>query len=334
MLKFHYRQRTVMKTEGLYISFSPNGTIKRHLSTKSGEVPLPDTTIADELIQLSEQNHVHLYQAIKDIWALAGMVSVKLFAEIDFICSLNDYLNSLCEENLIRHTLLLTQLEDQKHSHAHNLCDAAMQIADHLSQSMAADLTVFRVLDALSNGQPIHPDDEYFTLSKSTATVTFTFDKTLTAEYLFRSEEQYYIFLLQHFLLSNPKVAVCQYCGRFFIPKTRKKTLYCDRIIRDRKTCKQIAPHMTHRERTASSRVLTEYNRVKDMLLHRLDRTCEDKRSSPIDLTYADFCNWQKAVSDARGRFLAGEITEEEALRIIHVPTIQNLRKSALQDMR
>ena len=204
-----------------------------------------------------------------------------------------------------------------------------MHIADHLSQSMEADLTVFRVLDALRNGQPIHPEDEYFTLSTSTAVVTFSLGETLTAEYQFRSEEQYCIFLLQHFLLSDPKVAVCQYCGRFFIPKTKKKTIYCDRTIRDGKTCKQVAPHMTHRERTASSRVLTEYNRVKDMLFHRLDRSCEDKRSSPIDLTYADFCKWQKAASDARYRFLTGEITEEEALRIIHVPTIQELREEA-----
>lgn len=321
-----------MKTEGLYISLSPNGTIKRHLSTKSGEAPLPDTTIADELIQLSEQNHVHLYQAIKELWAYAGVIGERPFAEIDFICALNDYLKHLHEAEPIRYTLLLTQFEDQKHSITHSLCDAAMQIADHLSQSMAADLTVFRVLDALSNGQPIHPEDEYFTLSKSTATVTFTFDKTLTAEYQFRSEEQYYIFLLQHFLLSDPNVAVCQYCGRFFIPKTKKKTIYCDRIIRDGKTCKQIAPHMTHRERTASSRVLTEYNRVKDMLLHRLDRACDDKRSSPIDLTYADFCKWQEAAFNARCRFLAGEITEEDALRIIHVPTIQELREGALSN--
>ena len=321
-----------MKTEGLYISLSPDGKVKRHLSTKSGEVPLPDTTITDELIQLSEQNHVHLYQAIKELWAYAGVIGEKPFAEIDFICALNNYLNCLREENLIRHTLLLTQLEDQKHSHAHNLCDAAMQIADHLSQSMAADLAVFRVLDALSNGQSIDPEDEHFSLSTSTAVVTFTYGETLTAEYLFRSEEQYYIFLLQHFLLSDPKVSVCQYCGRFFIPKTRKRTIYCDRIIRDGKTCKQIAPHMTHRERTASSRVLTEYNRTKDMLLHRLDRTCEDKRSSPIDLTYADFCKWQKAASDARCRFLAGEIAEEDSLQIIHVPTIQELREGALSN--
>ena len=320
-----------MKTEGLYISLSPDGTIKRHLSTRSGEMPLPDTTIADELIQLSEQNHVPLYQTIKELWAYAGGIDEKLFAEIDFIGALNEYLKHLHETEPIRYTLLLTQFEDRTHSHAHRLSDAAMGIADHLSQSMAADLTVFRVLDALSNGQTIHPEDEYFTLSKSTATVTFTFDKALTAEYLFRSEEQYYIFLLQHFLLPDPKVAVCQYCGRFFIPKTRRKTLYCDRIIRDGKTCKQIAPHMTHRERTTSSRVLSEYNRVKDMLLHRLDRTCDDKRCSPIDLTYVDFCKWQKAASKARYRFLAGEITEEEALQIIHVPTIQEVRNSAGQ---
>ena len=321
-----------MKTEGLYISLSPDVKVKRHLSTRSGEVPLPDTTIADELIQLSEQNHVHLYQAIKELWAHGGMVGEKLFAEIDFICALNNYLNSLREENLIRHTLLLTQFEDQKHSHAHNLCDAAMQIADHLSQSMAADLIVFRVLDALSNGQPIQPEDEYFTLSTSTAVVTFSLGETLTAEYQFRSEEQYYIFLLQHFLLSYPRVAVCQYCGRFFIPKTKKKTIYCDRIIRDGKTCKQIAPYLKHRDRVAADKVASEFRRAKDLLLHRLDRTCEDKRSSPIDLSYADFCKWQKAASDARCRFLAGEITEEDALRIIHVPTIQELREGALSD--
>ena len=318
-----------MKTEGLYISLSPDGKVKRHLSTRSGEAPLPDTTITDELIQLSEQNHVHLYQAIKELWAYAGVIGERPFAEIDFICALNDYLNSLSEENLIRHTLLLTQLEDQKHSHAHNLCDAAMQIADHLSQSMAADLTVFRVLDALSNGRSIHPEDEYFTLSTSTAVVTFSLGETLTAEYQFRSEEQYYIFLLQHFMLSDPNVAVCQYCGRFFIPKTRKKTRYCNRIIRDGKTCKQIAPYLKHRERVAADKVASEFRRAKDLLLHRLDRTRDDKKASSIDLTDKEFYQWLDAATEARDRFLAGEIPEEEALQIIHVLTIREIHKNS-----
>ena len=312
-----------MKTEGLYISLSPDGKLKRHLSTRSGEVPLPDTTIPDELIQLSEQNHVHLYQAIKDLWAYAGVIGEKLFAETDFIAILNSHLHRLQEEDPIRFTLLTTEWSDLPQQKDCSLRDGAYAIANSLSQSMAADLIVYRVLDALSSGRPIDMDNEPFMLHQSTAAVTFTFGESLAAEYLFRSEEQYYIFLLQHFLMSDPKVAACQYCGRFFLPKTRKKTLYCDRTIRDGKTCKQIAPHMTHRQRTASNRVLSEYNRVKDMLLHRLDRICEDKRRSPIDLTYADFCKWQKASSDARHRFLTGEISEEEALQIIHVPTIR-----------
>jgi len=246
---------------------------------------------------------------------------------MDSVCNVQSAnLKHLHEAEPIRYILLLTQLEDQPHRDI----VMHMHIADHLSQSMAADLAVFLVLDALSNEQSVDPEDELFALSTSIAVVTFTYGETLTAEYLFRSEEQYYIFLLQHFLLTNPRVAVCQYCGRFFIPKTRKKTRYCDRIIRDGKTCKQIAPHMTHRERTASNRVLTEFNRVKDMLLHRLDRTCDDKRSSPIDLTYAEFCKWQKAASEARCRFLAGEITEEEALRIIYVPTVREIQKQAV----
>ena len=56
------------------------------------------------------------------------------------------------------------------------------------------------------------------------------------------------------------------------------------------------------------------------------------KKTSPIDLNYEEYYRWLEAATDARDRFLAGEITEEEALQIIHVPTIQELRKGASQD--
>lgn len=320
-----------MKTEGLYITLSPDGTIKRHLSTKSGEVPFDDTTIVDELIQLSEKNHVHLYQAIKEIWAYAGSIGARPFAEIDFIAILDSYLHRLQVENPIRFTLLTTEWADQPRQKSLapvTLRDGAYTIANSLSQSMAADLIVYRVLDALSNGQPINLEEEHSMLHQSTATVTFTFGDTLTAEYLFRSEEQYYIFLLQHFLLSPPKVATCQYCGRFFIPKTRKKTHYCDRIVQNRKTCKQIAPYLKHRDRVAADKVASEFHRAKDLLLHRLDRTGDDKKASSIDLTDKEFCQWLDAAKDVRNRFISGEITEEEALQIIHVPTIRELQES------
>lgn len=61
-----------MKNEGLYIKLLPDGTIKRRLVTILGEVPLADTTIAEELIGLIDTNNVPMYQAIKDIWSYTG----------------------------------------------------------------------------------------------------------------------------------------------------------------------------------------------------------------------------------------------------------------------
>ena len=97
-----------------------------------------------------------------------------------------------------------------------------------------------------------------------------------------------------------------------FIPKTRKKTKYCDRIVRDGKTCKQIAPYLNRKERASADRVISEFNRVNDMLLHRLERAEYDKKSSPIDLTRKEYYQWLDTATDARDRYLKGELSEEE----------------------
>ena len=60
--------------------------------------------------------------------------------------------------------------------------------------------------------------------------------------------------------------------------------------------------------------------RIKDMLFHRKDRAGEDKKSSVIDLTDGEYVQWLAAATDARDRYLAGELTEEEAMAIIYVP--------------
>ena len=44
--------------EGLYVTVSPDGTIKKHLSTRAGKVSFPDRSVAEELILFSEQDYV------------------------------------------------------------------------------------------------------------------------------------------------------------------------------------------------------------------------------------------------------------------------------------
>ena len=268
-----------MKADGLYIALSPDGKIKRHLQATGSKIPLEDTTIAEEIISLSEQNHIHLYQAIKEIWALAGQTG-DAGNDLDFAVAMESFLCTLRKENIIRHTLLMTQVGDQPDDRPFARWDtqeSAMFLARNFSQAMAADVTVDRVLSALSDGRTIDLNEKHDMLHHSSAYVTFTFGETLTAEYQFRSEEQYFIFLLQHFILSKPNIAVCQFCGRFFIPKTKKKTLYCDRIVRGGRTCKQVAPYLKRKEKVAASKVLSEFKRVKEMMEKRYDRTGNNK---------------------------------------------------------
>ena len=47
--------------EGLYVTINPDGKIEKYLSTKDGEVLFPELSVADELIELSEQNYISLY---------------------------------------------------------------------------------------------------------------------------------------------------------------------------------------------------------------------------------------------------------------------------------
>lgn len=52
---------------GLYVSITPDGKIKRHLSTEHGEVPLEDTTIFGELISLTDKTFLDICIYIKGV---------------------------------------------------------------------------------------------------------------------------------------------------------------------------------------------------------------------------------------------------------------------------
>ena len=145
------------------------------------------------------------------------------------------------------------------------------------------------------------------------------------ATYIFRSEAQYYYFLLQHLLESKIRILKCQFCGRYFVPRTKHKTLYCDRVIRDGKTCKEIAPYLKRKEKIAANKVLSLFEHAKDTMVHRFDRTDTVKEQSVVDMTYDQYDDWLNSATKARGRYLAGELTEEEAMAIICVPTKDEL---------
>lgn len=65
---------------------------------------------------------------------------------------------------------------------------------------------------------------DFAQFTEVTAPTRCMFDgKNLTYEYVFRSLSQYYIFIVQQFIAAGYRVQRCNCCGRYFVPKTKKK---------------------------------------------------------------------------------------------------------------
>lgn len=73
----------------------------------------------------------------------------------------------------------------------------------------------------------------------------FYMGKEFREELYFDSLQSYFSFLIMKFLSSKHKVVRCSCCGKFFIPKTKRETLYCDRIAKNGRTCKQVGPALS-----------------------------------------------------------------------------------------
>ncbi len=120
------------------------------------------------------------------------------------------------------------------------------------------------------------------------------------------------------------RAARCECCGRFFIPRTRAATKYCDRVIRDGKTCKQLAPIWKHQRQTKHDEVIGAFDRVKRRMYKRYERALNvSKKPSPRDISYAEYYGWLKPAAKARDDYLAGKLTAEQALAVIEAEPVR-----------
>lgn len=304
---------------GLYVSVTPDGIIKRHLSTFVREVPLEDVTVSAELITLADRKFWQLCAFIKDV-LLVTFDSGNYEKGADYLKKADAHYLSEVQATDPVYALLTELLIADSTRNRKSKYNVIYEIVDCLRSPISVQLLTMDVLESLCANTPIQDLPNYPVIQKLTIPTVHTLGDTVTVQHVFRSYEQYYSFLLQQFIASKPNIVKCQYCGGYFIPKTKRKTLYCDRIIRDGKTCKQIAPGENHKRLAAANRVIAEFDHSKNRMRRRLERTGIDKKPSPIDITDERFCLWQSKATYAKKRYLAGELAEAEAMAIIHVP--------------
>lgn len=320
----------LINKNGLYVVLSPNGKLKRHLIVGNKEMPLCETTIAEEVIQLTEHNFADLSAVIMTLYESLDAVH----NEPDGFANYQQYIEKVvCKmesTNIVSGTLARTMLIDMEDETILNEWYGTSHVLESInklySMLWARDAATY-VLDDLCERIPVDLEagmDEVRHLAV-TQVFTFTSENTLTSHYFFRSEANYYFFLMQQYIASKPNIAKCQLCGRYFLPKTRKKTLYCDRVIKNGKTCKQVAPRLKRKELASVDRVVREFDRCKKMQYVRFLRTGPDKMPSIIDITPPEYWAWLAKATEALASYLADEISEDEALTIIHVPKKQDM---------
>lgn len=320
---------------GLYVSVNDNGTIKRNLTVKSGEtIKVERTTVNDEIIAFSELNFKYYAELLEHIENMCEdsyvevtdgdfeEAGIDIDAYTEILKTVHKLIGALEESNPLHGTLLRTLLEDQlppDDGSAMYLINSEAKITDCLSSVMRLQFLINDILYDLRNGTPLDLEQKYNIFKTAEFTQIQTLNKKITVQYRFRSLIDYYIFLMMRFIENQPSVTLCQCCGKYFIPKTKRTTLYCDRIIRDGKTCKQIAPALKHKRDASRDSVIQTFDRTKRKMYKRFERTNDFSNATANTLSLTQYYDWLGKAEQARNEYLAGKISAEEALEIIIV---------------
>lgn len=320
---------------GLYVEINKDGTIKRNLTVKNGEtIKLERTTVNDEIIAFSELNFKYYAELLEHIENMCedsyveitdgdfGEAGIDVDAYAEILKTVHKLIGALEESNPLHGTLLRTLLEDQlppDDGSAMYLINSEAKITDCLSSVMQLQFLINDILYDLRSGTSLDMEQKYSIFKTAEFTQIQTFDKRITAQYRFRSLIDYCIFLMMQFVENHPNVAICQCCGKCFIPKTKRTTLYCDRIIRNNKTCKQIAPALKHKRDAARDSVIQTFDRTKRKMYKRFERTNDFSNATANSLSLTQYYDWLGKAEQARKAYLAGKISAEEALGIITV---------------
>ena len=142
-------------------------------------------------------------------------------------------------------------------------------------------------------------------------------DFGLTKCYVFDSAENYLNYLLLNLIQLNPNICLCQNCGELFVAKTKKKTLYCNRIQQDDgKRCSEIGPKI-RAELQSTLFGFEDYDKAVERNYQRAKRT-EEYYVKDKQLEWDEYFDWLERAQQAKKQWLNEGISDDEFLNIVH----------------
>lgn len=139
-------------------------------------------------------------------------------------------------------------------------------------------------------------------------------------EYVVQSLLELRLLELEMYFRQQKRIARCLHCWNYFIPRTNRETLYCDRVF-DGRNCKTLGPLAQRRIDQHNDNALT----VFETLRHRMASRAERFRDGGEDMTtdYAidtiAYGEWSDLARRARMEYLDGKITAEEFIKTIDI---------------
>lgn len=244
---------------GLYISLDGN-TVHRYILNESTLEQIKDTTIDDELISTLEINTSTYITMVEYIEDLTELPDGECYGEIheDQVEKVANKALETAEEIKVNDVIMGQLLKASVLNVAFESDDRTamywLNIMNNVVYAMKEPLyfraEMYRFLKENSEcddldkwfEECIFADTDLFSRSyelKYAKKELNGLNPELIKMYFFQSYAEYYSFLLINFAQMKKKVRICQCCGKFFIPKTKRITRYCDRaILLNGRTCK------------------------------------------------------------------------------------------------
>ena len=135
-------------------------------------------------------------------------------------------------------------------------------------------------------------------------------------EYEMHSLLELYFFEVCAALRSEKRIVRCQHCWQYFVPKTKKKTDYCDRTWEDGSTCKKRGPNLKRKDGPNEDIYLLAFKKLRTRFYERDYRFYAGIPG--MSVPGGNYFNWIDDASAARVEYLEGKITGEEFLQRIN----------------
>ena len=132
-------------------------------------------------------------------------------------------------------------------------------------------------------------------------------------------DELYRLLLMLYFSQGKQRIARCECCFGYFIPKTKRATIYCDRVF-DGKHCKDAGPGLKYLAALDRDAALRIYDTLRHRRAAEYNAYMEQHSGADVkaERKYMDsYEAWCASASAAREAYLAREIDAAEFLRRI-----------------